>query len=232
MSPTSIETSASAWLRTLGRSQATGELTATQDRLVLRIVIDRGSPIFASSNDVEDRLHGVLLRDDYLSIVQLAECVKLMLRERKRLGSILIRESYMRRKQLERALRIQYARIVCRVLTTPDLSYEFTPGPPMEEDVVLHGPANSWIRRAFFQVTEYRRILDAIGGISAVYTRTPTFRKEVAEAQFDPDTLRELYSSGVQTTVKDFCDISAFGDFDALRLIWVLLEINAFERTE
>jgi len=232
MSRTAMETSACGLLRALARSRATGVLVARHERLELSIAIERGVPATASSNDAEDRLHGVLLRDDYVSVVDLEEAVKCMLRERTRLGSVLLREGSLYRKQLKRALRTQYERIVYRVLTTPGLDCEFQAGPPVEEDVVLHGSINEWIRRALFQVEEYRRVFDAIGGMSSIFVKTSAFRSEISEAGFDADTLRELCSMGTQMTAKLFCSTFTLRDFDVLRLIWILLEINAIERAE
>ena len=213
-------------LKTLEWHARTGILTVEQGELVLTIPTLNGRPMFAFSNDREDRLGGLLLRLGYVDLPDLGKAIGRMLKENRRLGEILVRDGLLDHKTLEEALRTQVCEILCRMLTLQGTQCSFREQ-AVSYDIDFNFSINSLIREAFFQVNAFYRILDETRGLAATYTKSERFYQEIATAELPTQfsTILPLFDKPV--SLHQLCLESAISDIDVCRLVWVLLTIGA-----
>jgi hypothetical protein len=92
---------------------------------------------------------------------------------------------------------------------------------------------NALIREALFRVQGFHRVMDETGGTSAVYVLADNWRDEVATADLSRDQAASLAYFKDPCSLDQICDrATSLQDFDACRLVWVLLTIGALKRIE
>jgi hypothetical protein len=217
-------------LCTAGR---TGILTVRADQTVRTISLREGRPVFASSNNPDERFNGVLIRHGMVSFTSLMSAVEKMVRESRRLGEILVREKILDAGRVAAALRLQIREILCHALVVCQGRFHFAEQPvPPYDDVAFRMPVNSVIREALRGVAGFHRILDEVGGTGALFVAGERFQEETASASLDPNEIKELPLFHEPKPLAQLCSESRLPDFDTLRLVWILLAIGALSRME
>ena len=218
--------------KSLSTAGHTGIFTVQSGPRVQKVLLRGGQPVFAASNDREVRLNGVLIRLGFVTLPDLVRAIERMPKEDRRLGEILVLEGLLDRDRVAEALRIQLHEILYRVLVHQQGQYAFHERSVPQEDIGFTPSVNSLIREALFRITTFHRIMDEIGGLSAVYAKTERFDEEVAStgfSSFQRDIL-PLFEKGM--SLEQLCLDATYDDFDVCRFVWVLLSIGALSRLE
>jgi len=191
-----------------------------------------GKPVFAFSSVREDRLSATLLRQDLISLPELARATEQMLAQRRRLGEVLISDGHLETVTLEAALRIQVRDILLSMLSEHRGTWSFQEKALEAPEVELRLPINALIRESFQQVRDAHRILDEVGGMSAVYAPADGLLEETSTAGLSPAEAALLPALMQPTGIELLCAASELPDLDICRLVWVLLTIDALNRID
>ena len=219
--------------KSLTDSGATGLLTLhDRDQGTRSAALVDGRPVFAFSNVREDRLSATLLRQDLISLTTLARATEQMLSQRRRLGEVLVREGHLEAVTLEAALRIQARDIFLRMLSAPHGSWSFQEKALPVPEVELRLPINALIRESFQLVRDTHRVLDEIGGVSAIYSPADGLLEETSTAGLQPAEAALLPALMQPTGIEPLCAASELPDLEVCRLVWVLLTIQALDRID
>jgi hypothetical protein len=211
----------------------TGVLTVSSPPTVRTILLQAGQPVFANSNNPDERFNGFLMRNELVSFSDLMRAVELMVRESLRLGEILVREEILDPPRVAQGLQLQVHEIACRALVVREGRLGFSEEPvPAYDDVRFRVPANTLIREAFQTVNGLYRILREIGGTDAVYAPADRFDQEVATAGLSQPETRSLPLFREPRGLAQLCNESVLPDFQVCRLVWTLLTIGAITRLE
>lgn len=217
----------------LTASGATGLLTLHgRDAGSRSAALVDGRPVFAFSSFREDRLSATLLREDLISLPSLARATEQMLAQRRRLGEVLVRDKHLESVTLEAALRIQVRDILLRMLNEDRGTWSFQEKALPVPEVELRLPINTLIRESFQQVRDAHRILDEVGGLSAVYSPADGLLEETSTAGLLPAEAALLPALMQPTGIEPLCAASELADLRVCRLVWVLLTINALNRID
>ncbi len=221
-------------VKSLSAAERTGVLTVRAHSVVRTVSLREGQPVFATSNDRDERFNGVLLQKNLVSLPDLMRAVEKMVRESRRLGEILVREGMLTQAKVAEGLRFQITDILCHVLPIRDGDITFSEQPvPPHDDIGFRTPVNSLIREALFRVQAFHRIMEEVGGTSAVFVLSDSWRDEVATAGLSGEQERALDHLSEPCTLDQICERSeGMHDFDVCRLVWVLLTIGAIKRME
>ena len=219
--------------KALTSAGATGLLTLHgRDQGARSAALVDGRPVFALSSVREDRLSATLLRQDLLSLPALASATEQMLAQRRRLGEVLVSEGHLEAVTLESALRLQVRDILLRMLRDHQATWSFQEKAMPVPELELRLPINALIRESFQQVRDAHRILDEVGGLSAVYSPADGFLEETSTAGLSPAETALLPTLMQPTGIEPLCASSDLPDLDVCRLVWVLLTIGALNRID
>jgi hypothetical protein len=222
----------------LGRistERLTGWLTLRRDGVEKAIVFDRGNPILAGSNQPEDRMGEMLVRQGRLSMEQQARSAAILVNTGQRLGEVLVEMGLIKASELGPLVRRHYEEIIYSVFAWESGEWLLAPDRPEKEETVLlteHAPALilEGIRRKYTA----GRLLAHIGGADQVL-RLPAVAgtSELLERMGLTDEERTL--------VPLFDGVRALGDVRNLTdapeeslygLVWALLVLGQLERVE
>jgi hypothetical protein len=211
----------------------TGVLTLREGGTARAVVLDQGRPVFATSSDREERLNGHLLRLGLVSLADLVMAIDRMLKENRRLGEILIETGLLEEARLKDALAVQVREIICRMLPAADGQFGFHAAAPMGHHAIgFNLQPNALIRESLLRVEGFHRVLDEIGGLTAIFQRTPLWEEEVAAAGLTAPQAEVLSLLDEPSTLLQVCSRSRLTDHATSRLIWVGLAIGALARLE
>ncbi|MFQ5768694.1 MAG: DUF4388 domain-containing protein [Acidobacteriota bacterium] len=211
----------------------TGVLTVRVEDRVRSILLHQGRPVFARSNDREDRLNGYLLRLGLVTLPDLIWAVDRMMKENRRLGEVLVDMGVLEKDRLADALRLQIREIICGLLSAAQGTFTFRKqavSPPTGIGFSL--PANALIRESLLRIQAFHRVLDEIGGLSAVYQLTEHQQEEIRTSGLSPEQADLVPLLDRPINLEQVCAASKLNDFDVCRLIWILLTIGAACRLE
>ncbi|MFQ5669100.1 MAG: DUF4388 domain-containing protein [Acidobacteriota bacterium] len=209
-----------------------GVLEVRSNGLVLDAILVDGQPVFARSNDREDRLGAVIMRRNALTLPEMVTAVERMLKEKRRLGEILVRDGFLDARGLTEALRCQILEIFCRMLILRQGHVRFRAQAPMDHDRLLVHAPNELIHQAFFRVRAFYTVLDDIGGLTATYRPTDRFFEELTTVKLPSDQNALIPHLEHPINLHRLCDKAPISGFDVCRLVWVLLVIGALSRLE
>ena len=216
-------------LRSLLSSGETGILTVRNGDSAKTISIDRGRIVYASSNDVDERLGESLLVRGKLTVRQYLEASKLI-RPETRLGAILIELSALGPDDLMPAVEYQVREILMDLFTWTRGDYELVIRDLDPESLVLLNMSTEnlildGIRRshAWSQVTR------AIGGIGTGFV--PTGNTEIQyKLELTTEEQEILDHVNGRSTVEHICDVSYLSNFETCRILWALQVLGVIRK--
>lgn len=216
-------------LRSLLGSGETGVLTVRNGDATKTISIHDGRIVYATSNDVDERLGESLLVQGKLTVRQFLEASKLI-RPDTRLGAILVEMDALGPDELMPAVEHQVREILMELFTWTRGDYELVikdlDPEGLEilnlstENLILEGIRRS---RAWSQVTR------AIGDIGTVFF--PTGNTEMGyKLDLTAEEQDILGHVNGRATVEHICDVSYLSNFETCRILWALLVLGVIRK--
>ncbi|MGC2063060.1 MAG: DUF4388 domain-containing protein [Thermodesulfovibrionales bacterium] len=128
----------------LHRNRKTGIMTIRYGTIIKKIYIRGGDMIFSASNQQEDRLANVLLKQDRITRQQYDRTVEEMQKTGQKQGVVLVKMGYLKPEELVPVVRQQVEQIILSLFTLQDGSFEFKemPLPPDTVITLKLSPAN------------------------------------------------------------------------------------------
>ncbi len=156
--------------------RATGVLQLTSRGLTKKVYIDSGRIVFALSDDPNDRLGALLLRDGVITLDQLEQAI-LQLSSGKRLGTILVGHRHLTPDNLVRGVLSQVKGIVLALFPWEEGEYAFVQGPlPTDEVVTLGMRTAEILLQGIRQIRSFSRIRKSVGPPSTRFRLDPGWR--------------------------------------------------------
>jgi CheY-like chemotaxis protein len=121
----------------------TGRVWFRRDEVETVVYVDRGRPVFASSNEPRDRMGELLLREGKITASQYERCQTLVAESGRRMGEILVDLGYLKRRELLPAVRRHVEDLVYSLFSWDRGSYRIAldPQPSTERIRLSRHPA-------------------------------------------------------------------------------------------
>ncbi|MBI5103122.1 MAG: DnaJ domain-containing protein, partial [Nitrospirae bacterium] len=222
----------------LQRGQKTGVLLFESGNIVKKIYIDNGDMVFAASNQDDDRLGDILLRDGIINHEQYAHSVSEMIKTGQRQGMVLVRLGCLDPQGLVRAVQSQVEEIIKSLFLFQTGSFSWEERPlPVDEVIKLKLSAANLIYCGIKGITDP----DSITGELASLEQIPSFSSDPLDLFQDlrlDDAGRKMVSRiDGRTSIQNIISITGLDIFEALKTIYALfntrmIELRDEEKTE
>jgi hypothetical protein len=216
-------------LRSLLSSGETGVLTVRNGESTKTISIDRGRIVYATSNNVDERLGESLLVRGKLSVRQFLEASRLI-RPDTRLGAILIELSALVPDELMPAVEHQVREILMELFTWTRGDYELVIRDLDPEGiVVLNMSTENLILEGIRRSKAWSQVTRAIGEIGTVFV--PTGNSDVLyKLDLTSEEQEILDHVNGRSTVEHICDVSYLSNFETCRILWALTVLGVIRK--
>lgn len=212
------------------RERFTGRLVFRRRHVEKSIMFHRGRPVFASSNQPEDRLASLLAREGKISEQQADQSYRRAVDSGKRVGEILVELGFLKRRELLPAVRHHLEELVYTLFAWDQGEYAIIPGQfAMTERIRLstHPAAMvlEGVRRKY-----HGEVLVALVGPpeSVVEIHDDTQRKTVMSvADLSPAERRILLAFDGQRTLAEVSDETRLGRLTVYQLAYGLVALDA-----
>jgi len=213
------------------RQRETGVLTLTGDAAEKSVYIKDGRPVFATSNDRDDRLGQILFKAGLVSLEGLMEALEQSLRERKRLGTVLVQGGLIQPHDLVEGVMTQVRNIVCGLFQWTRGRYRYSPGPlPTDEVITLKLSAGNIILQGIRRIESWDRIWEAVGDLDAEFKMADGVEDSIKDLQLSLEEWTLLTHCDRTVTLRELCRGSSIKDFEVCRLLWALLTLGIVNR--
>ena len=211
--------------------KGTGVLTLSSDTAVKSVYIKSGRPVFASSNDRDDRLGQIFLKAGQVSLEGLLEALERSIASKRLLGGVLVEMSLIQPHDLVEGVRAQVRDILTGLFLWTRGRYRYTPGPlPSDEVITLKLSPGRIILDGIRRIDSWERIWEAVGGLRARYRATGGAQELLKDLDLSLDEWTLLSHLERPITLRDLCRSSDLKDFEICRLLWALLTIGIVKR--
>jgi curved DNA-binding protein CbpA len=221
----------------LQRSGRTGVLEIRSGSILKRVYVKNGDMIFSSSNQDEDRLGDILLREGKINLEQYNRSVEALKETGKRQGTILVELGYLKPGELIWAVRHQVEEIILSLFGLDDGTFEFREAPLiMHEVITLKLSAANLIYRGIKKIKEAER-LQRLRDLFGLSMETQLSFSVNPLDLFQDITLDEVgkeilsYIHG-KTAIKDILSLSRLSESEILKTLYALLSTGIVEIIE
>lgn len=214
------------------REKGTGVLTLTGDVTEKSIYIQSGRPVFATSNERDDRLGQIFFKAGLISLENLLTGLDRSFDLKKRLGTVLVEMGFIQPKDLVEGVLAQVRNIICSLFTWTRGRYRYLAGDlPSEELITLHLSPGNVILEGIRRIEGWDRIWEAVGHLDAIYQTNPGMEELVKDLNLSLEEWTLLSHCERPVALRDLLRASPIKDFEVCRLLWALLTIGIVTRT-
>jgi hypothetical protein len=214
----------------LGQKE-TGVLTLTSETTEKSVYIRDGRPVFATSNDRDDRLGQIFFRNGQVSLENLLLALERSIPARKRLGTILVEMGLIEPHALVEGVLTQARNIIRSLFLWTRGRYRYLAGPlPSEEVITLKLSAADIVLEGIRRIDSWDRIWEAVGGLDAMYRTADGMAESAGDLQLSLEEWSLLSHLDRPLTLREICRSSTTKDFEICRLLWALLTLGVVRR--
>jgi len=196
------------------------------------LYIEKGKIVFARSNELDDRLGTLLLREGRISLRDLETAGQLSAETGQRLGGVLVANQIIRPQDLVTGVREQVKAIVTSLFLWTKGDYEIKLGPlPGKEVITLKNSTGDMILEGVKRIESWSRITQAVGGMNTRSQVTSRLEEigELMSLSLDEWTFLSRCEGPVP--LAHLCEASPLKDFEVCRLIWALTVVGLLKRS-
>jgi len=209
----------------------TGVLTLTGDTTEKSIYIQTGRPVFAASNDRDDRLGQIFFKAGLVSLEGLVHAVEQAAQENKRLGTVFVEMGLIQPHDLVEGVRTQVRSIVCSLFLWARGRYRYRPGPlPSDEVITLKLSPGNTILEGIRRIERWERIWEAVGGLEVQYQTAPGIEDISRDLTLSLEEWTLLSYCERPASLRELCRSSTLKDFEICRLLWALMTLGIVVR--
>lgn len=218
------------------RRRSTGVLNLTAQGVTKRVYIDGGRIVFALSSDPDDRLGGLLLREESITLDQF-ESAAAKLPGGKRLGTILVDAGHLSPESLVRGVLNQVKSIVLALFPWDEGEYAFVEGPlPTEEVISLGMRTGEILLQGIRQVRSFSRIRKSVGPVTARFRLDTDWRDALDGLDIrdgERMLLKRLDDAGPRGVPVDaMCREVFLSNFEIYQALWAFLVLGIVREVE
>ncbi len=209
----------------------TGVLTLTGETTEKSINIQAGRPVFAASNDRDDRLGQIFFKAGLVSLEGLVHAVERAAQENKRLGTVFVETGLIQPHDLVEGVRTQVRSIVCSLFLWIRGRYRYRPGPlPSDEVITLKLSPGNTILEGIRRIERWERIWEAVGGLEVQYQTAPGIEDMSRDLTLSLEEWTLLSYCERPASLRELCRSSTLKDFEICRLLWALMTLGIVVR--
>ena len=209
----------------------TGVLTLTGETTEKSIYIQAGRPVFAASNDRDDRLGQIFFKAGLVSLEGLVHAVERAAQENKRLGTVFVETGLIQPHDLVEGVRTQVRSIVCSLFLWTRGRYRYRPGPlPSDEVITLKLSPGNTILEGIRRIERWERIWEAVGGLEVQYQTAPGIEDMSRDLTLSLEEWTLLSYCERPASLRELCRSSTLKDFEICRLLWALMTLGIVVR--
>lgn len=209
---------------------ATGVLRLKKLNVIKNIYFQMGKPIFATSNQKEDRMGSILYKYGVINRQQLEFAIEEIKRTGKKFGTVLVENEIITPEQLVQAVISQVEEIMLSVFMWEDGEFLFSDEYPSEEEVItLDMSAAQLIFKGVknrYSLQMVKRILGSTRKVLA-FTRNPSYKFQ--ELEFTPEEEKVIKNVDGRKTIKEIQQSSGIDEENCYRLLSVLIILKTIE---
>jgi hypothetical protein len=217
----------------LCREGKTGILRFRRSGVTRGLFFDEGRIVFATSDDSNERLGEMLVRDGLLTLEQF-ESATAQIEPGRRLGSILVEAGALTHEDLVQGVLAQVRGIVLGLFSWEAGEYDFEPGPlPQEEIIQLGVHTGELIMQGVRQIRSFSLIRRGVGSGHTRYALVPDWRSrsEGIVLTDGENLLLECLDRGART-VEKLCEDVYLSNFEIYQSLWAFRILGLVERAE
>lgn len=217
----------------LQRGNRTGVLTVRSGDIVKSIYIRNGDMIFSASNQAEDRLEDVLLKEGKITKNQHDRSVVEMKRTNQRPGAALVGLGYLTPGELVSAVRHQVKHIIESLFALEDSRFGFEERPlPKEEVITLKLSAANLIYNGVKKINSVSRLQKELPSLDRILNFSSDPLDLFQDLRLDDAGEKIISRIDGKTSIKEIISITQLGIFEALKTIDALLSVRTIELME
>ncbi len=209
---------------------ATGILRLKRENAIKNIYFQMGKPIFATSNQKEDRMGSILYKQGVINREQLEFAIEEIKRTGKKFGTVLVENGIITPEQLVQAVINQVEEIMLSVFLWEDGEFLFSDEYPSEEEVItLDISAAHVIFKAVknrYSLQRVKRILGSTRKVLA-FTRNPSYKFK--EIEFTLEEERIIENINGRNTIAEIQRNSGIDEERCYRLLAALILLKTVE---
>lgn len=210
-------------LQTVRGHKLTGRGTFSQANRKIELAFRDGQIVHAASNDPDQRLGEILLREGIITLDHYLKSVELLLETGKRQGEILLEEGYLDKHELKRGIRIQMKEIIYDLLAWESGEYLFRWTPPIEESVLLTVSIYELILRGMRRCDRFSKLRETLAPWHrAVALNTEIDREEARNIRLKEDETTVLGLVDGTRSVRSLIDFAPYPDLTTMQILYGL----------
>lgn len=216
----------------ISHQKLTGVLHIHHPPIEKHLYFQEGRPVFARSNDDDERLGELLLQQGKITCRQLEDSAKKIV-PGVRLGTILVQDGYLKASDLYHGVIDQVQEIIYNVFEWEEGEYLFTVGElPSKEVITLGLSTPDVILTGISQIRKWSWIRTSVGPLNTVFRKRADWPTVVKKMSITPaiHSLIDLLENplGLETIFR----LSRVGNFETCKLLWAFLIIGIIEKVE
>ncbi len=217
--------------RDLATEGVSGILTIADREVRKTVQFSRGTILFASSNDRDDRLNQILLRADALPLPNLLKALELALATKDRLGEVMVRLKLMSTDEVEKWVKVQVREIIFTLFNWIRGQYSFEEKPVGGESITLGVPGNVIVFEGVRRIISWARVYEEVGGMNTEYRTTKDMPAIVRDLPLVPEERALLDLCDTAMSLGELCEASKLGDYELCKSVWALLIVGALMKS-
>ncbi len=217
-------------IRSICKNRESAILTFFSNEHQKSIFINDGQIVFASSNNVDERLGESLLRYGKVTLRNILDAVNLV-RPGRRLGSILCENQAISPEELVDGVRGQILDIITNLFDMTSGRYELVlKRADTQEMILLNMTTEDIIFTGIKTIHAWSRISKGIGSFTAKWGLSPEAGKILLNLGLSPEETH-LYSlcEKAQFNTEEICAMSYLSNFETCRILWGFLMVGLAE---
>ncbi|HWR57573.1 MAG TPA: DUF4388 domain-containing protein [Thermodesulfovibrionales bacterium] len=214
----------------LQRSRRTGILTVQSDNFLKKIYVRNGDMVFAVSNQEEDRLGDMLLKEGRITPEQHDRSVAELERTKERQGSVLVRLGYLKPQELAAVVKHQVEEIILGLIGLDYGEFAFEEMPlPTEEVITLKLSTANLIYNGIKRINNLRSLESEVPPMDKVVHFSPDPLSLFQDIRLDHSGRKIVSCVDGKTSLKDIISIAQLQGPEAIKTIYALLSIRMIE---
>jgi hypothetical protein len=218
-------------VQALSAARWTGLLLLERPEERIRITVEDGHLVFASSSNPDHRLGPMLLKRGAITLRQM-ETAGRALAPGKRFGTVLVEMGFLELKDLVRGVVDQTRGIILHAFEWTWGTYELQEGASPAEAITLDISTPELILEGVSRIEAWSRIERGAGGLPARHVPVAGSEGLFKQLTLDVDQGALLRSVKASRSVESLCEESMLNDFEACRNLWAFRVIGLIRRVE
>ena len=211
--------------------RATGYLTITDHDIRKTVQFGEGHVLFASSNDRDERLNQVLLKNDAIALKNLLRAIEVSLATKDRLGEVLVGWKMLKPQDVEKWVKVQVREIILGLFNRTHGQYAFEEKTPSSETIIVGVPADLMAFEGVRRISSWARVYEQVGSLNSEYRTTKDAATITRDLPLSAEEQELLKMCDEPTALVEMCDASSLSDYEVCRAVWALLVVGALMKS-